>query len=238
MSLRRRFDDLRQPPPVILPSLLLCDFGNLEAEVRAVEAAGARALHLDVMDGNFVPNITYGAPIVEAVRRATDLPLDVHMMVSRPGEFIDEFIDAGADIVTIHVEAAEDPRPVLQQIRNRGAAAGLALNPPTPLEAIAPALPLCDMVLVMSVMPGFGAQKFEPVALEKLRTLHEQWGDRLLLEVDGGVNVQTVADCTAAGAQMLVVGSAIFRRRDQSYARSLEELTALGAGGRSSVGGA
>jgi ribulose-phosphate 3-epimerase len=238
MPVRRRFDDLRQPPPVILPSLLLCDFGNLEAEVRAVEAAGARALHLDVMDGNFVPNITYGVPIVEAVRRATDLPLDVHMMVSRPSDFIDEFIDAGADIVTIHVEAVEDPRPVLEQIRNRGAAAGLALNPPTPLESIAPALPLCDMVLVMSVMPGFGAQRFEHVALDKLRTLSDQWADRLLLEVDGGVNSQTVADCTAAGAQMLVVGSAIFRRRDQSYDRSLEELTVLGAGGRSSVEGA
>jgi ribulose-phosphate 3-epimerase len=237
MPVRRRFDDLRQPPPVILPTLLLCDFGNLEAEVRAVEAAGARALHLDVMDGNFVPNITYGVPILEAVRRATDLPLDVHMMVSRPSDFIDEFIDAGADIVTIHVEAAEDPRPVLEQIRKRGAAASLALNPPTPLEAIAPALPLCDMVLVMSVMPGFGAQKFNPIALEKLRTLHNQWGDRLLLEVDGGVNAGTIADCTAAGASMLVVGSAIFRR-DQSYARSLDELTALGAGGRSSVRGA
>jgi ribulose-phosphate 3-epimerase len=160
------------------------------------------------------------------------------MMVARPGDFIDDFIDAGADIVTIHIEAATDPRPVLEQIRSSGAAAGLALNPPTPLETIAPALPLCDMVLVMSVMPGFGAQKFEPVALDKLRTLHEQWGDRLLLEVDGGVNVNTIADCTSAGASMLVVGSAIFRRRDQSYDRSLEELTELGAGGRSSVGGA
>jgi ribulose-phosphate 3-epimerase len=119
---------------------------------------------------------------------------------------------------------------VLEQIRTRGAGAGLALNPPTPLEAIASALPLCDMVLVMSVMPGFGAQKFDPIALEKLRTLHAQWGDRLLLEVDGGVNDGTIADCTAAGAHMLVVGSAIFRRRDQSYAASMAELTELGSG--------
>jgi ribulose-phosphate 3-epimerase len=174
---------------------------------------------------------------VEAVRRATDLPLDVHMMVSRPAAFIDEFIDAGADIVTIHIEAEADPRPVLEQIRNRGAAAALAINPPTPLEAIAPALPYCDMVLVMSVMPGFGAQAFEPVALEKLSTLHAQWGDKLLLEVDGGVNVETIARCTAAGAQMLVVGSAIFRRRDQSYAASLAELTALGQDGWARRGG-
>jgi ribulose-phosphate 3-epimerase len=232
MSLRRRFDDLRQPPPVILPSLLLCDFGNLEAEVRAVEAAGARALHLDVMDGNFVPNITYGIPIIEAVRRATDLPLDVHMMVARPGEFIDEFVAAGASILTIHIEAAADPRPVLEQIRKAGAAASLALNPSTPLAAIEQALPLCDMVLVMSVMPGFGAQAFEPVALDKLRTLKAQVGDRLLLEVDGGVNAETIADCTAAGADMLVVGSAIFRRTDQSYAASMAELTELGIRGR------
>lgn len=229
MSPRRRFDDLRRSPPVILPSLLLCDFGNLEAEVRAVEAAGARALHLDVMDGNFVPNITYGIPIVEAVRRVTDLPLDVHMMVAHPADLVDEFIEAGADIVTIHVEAVDDPRPVLEQIRSRGAAASLALNPPTPLEAIAPSLPLCDMVLVMSVMPGFGAQAFEPVALDKLRTLKSQWGGNFLLEVDGGVNSKTIGDCTAAGAQMLVVGSAIFREKEKSYAQSIEELTALGA---------
>jgi ribulose-phosphate 3-epimerase len=231
MSRSRRFDDLRQPPPVILPSLLLCDFGNLEAEVRAVEAAGARALHLDVMDGHFVPNITYGIPIVEAVRRVTDLPLDVHMMVSRPGDYIEEFVAAGADILTIHIEALADPRPVLEQVRSLGATPSLALNPPTPLSAIENALPLCDMVLVMSVMPGFGAQAFEPIALEKLRALKARVGDRVLLEVDGGVNAETIADCTAAGADMLVVGSAIFRRRDQSYAQSMAELTELGSGG-------
>ncbi len=224
---RRRFDDLRQQPPVVLPSLLLCDFGNLAAEVRAVEAAGARALHLDVMDGNFVPNITYGMPIVEAVRRVTDLPLDIHMMVSRPADFIDAFVDAGADSLTIHAEAVDDPRPVLEKIRRRGANAGLAINPPTPLESIAQALPMCDMVLCMSVAPGFGNQKFDPVALDKLRTLRRQYGDKLLLEIDGGVNARTIADCTRAGAQMLVVGAAIFRREGTSYADSLAELNAL-----------
>lgn len=140
------------------------------AEVKAVEAAGARALHLDVMDGNFVPNITYGMPIIEAVRRVTDLPIDVHMMVAKPAAFVDEIIDAGADIVTIHAEATDDPRPILEQIRSRGVCASLAINPPTPIEAIADALPLCDMVLCMSVMPGFGAQAFESVALDKLRS--------------------------------------------------------------------
>jgi ribulose-phosphate 3-epimerase len=214
-----------------LPSLLLCDFGNLEAEVRAVEAAGARALHLDVMDGNFVPNMTYGMPIVEAVRRVTDLPLDVHLMISRPADFVDAFVDAGADILTIHAEALPDPRPVLSRIRERGAAASLAINPPTPLEAIAPSLPLCDMVLVMSVMPGFGAQEFDPVALDKLAALKRQWGDQLLLEVDGGVNADTIAECSAAGANMLVVGSAIFRRTDATYTESIAELTQLGRSG-------
>jgi len=224
---RRRFDDLRQPPPVVLPSLLLCDFGKLADEVRAVEAAGARALHLDVMDGNFVPNITYGMPIVEAVRRATELPLDVHLMVSRPQDYIDEFVDAGADGLTIHAEAVDDPRPVLEHIRRRGAYAGLAINPPTPLEQVADALPLCDMVLCMSVAPGFGNQKFNPVALDKLRTLRQQYGDRLLLEIDGGVNARTIAQCVAAGAQMLVAGAAIFRREGLDYADSLAELNAL-----------
>lgn len=229
MPRRRILDELRNPPPVVLPSLLLCDFGNLAAEVKAVEAAGARAFHLDVMDGNFVPNITYGMPIVEAVRRASDLPIDVHMMVSKPAAFVEEIIDAGADIVTIHAEATDDPRPILEQIRRRGALASLAINPPTPIEAIADALPLCDMVLCMSVMPGFGAQQFEAVALEKLRALRSLRSD-LLLEIDGGVNPSTIAQCTAAGAQMLVVGSAIFKK-PAPYADSLAELTRLAAPG-------
>ena len=211
---------------MVLPSLLLCDFGRLADEVRAVEAAGARALHLDVMDGNFVPNITYGMPIVEAVRRVTDLPLDVHLMISQPAQFVDAFVDAGADALTIHVEAAPDPRPVLEQIRRRGAAAGLALNPPTPWELARPALDLCDMVLVMSVMPGFGAQAFEPAVLDKLRALRAECGDDVLLEVDGGINAETIAAATSAGARMLVVGSALFRGDESSYPARLAELNA------------
>lgn len=226
MPRRDILQNLRQSPPAVLPSLLLCDFGNLAAEVRELEAAGARALHLDVMDGHFVPNLTYGMTIVEAVRHATDLPLDAHLMITKPGDYVDAFIDAGADVVTIHAEAVDDPRPVLEQIRRRGAAAGLAINPPTPVETIAAALPLCDMVLTMSVMPGFGSQPFDPVALDKLRALKEQWPD-VLLEIDGGVNAKTVADCSRAGAQLLVVGSAIFRRDGRSYAESIAELTEL-----------
>lgn len=226
MPRRHCIDELRHAPPAVLPSMLLCDFGNLAAEVRALQTAGARALHLDVMDGNFVPNLTYGMSIVAAVRQATALPLDVHLMISRPGDYVDAFVDAGADIVTIHAEAVDDPRPVLEQIRRRGAAAGLAINPPTPLEAIAGALPLCDVVLIMSVMPGFGAQQFNPVALDKLRALKAQRND-LLLEVDGGVNADTIADCTRAGAQLLVVGSAIFQSNNRDYSASMSELTAL-----------
>jgi ribulose-phosphate 3-epimerase len=213
-----------------LPSLLLCDFGNLADEVRRLEAAGARAMHLDVMDGHFVPNLTYGMTIVEAVRRVTDLPVDAHLMISDPARYVDAFVDAGADVVTIHAEAVDDPRRVLERIRERGAAASLAINPSTPLEAIAAALPECDMVLAMSVHPGFGAQEFDPAALDKLRALKQQHGDRLVLEVDGGVNADTIAACAAAGAQAMVVGAAIFRRHDATYAQSIAELTALASG--------
>jgi ribulose-phosphate 3-epimerase len=227
MSRQRTLHEFRTAPPVVLPSMLLCDFGNLEREVRALEAAGARVLHLDVMDGVFVPNISYGMPIVEAVRRVTDLPLDVHLMIARPGDYIDEFVKAGASSLTIHIEAVDDPRPVLERIREHDAAACLALNPPTPLEAIAPYLSHCDMVLCMSVMPGFGAQKFQPVALEKLRTLKAQHSE-LVLEIDGGVNKKTIRECARAGAQMLVAGAAIFRN-DAPYEQSLSELAELGA---------
>ena len=208
--------------------MLLCDFGNLDREVKALEAAGARALHLDVMDGMFVPNMTYGMPIVEAVRRVTDLPLDVHLMIARPLDYIDAFADAGASALTIHVEAVDDPRPLLEKIRERDLVAGLALNPPTKLERVASSLPYCDLVLCMSVMPGFGSQKFNPVALDKLRTLREQRGESLLLEVDGGVNEDTINECARAGAQMLVTGAAVFRS-GASYEASLARLTTLAA---------
>ncbi|MEM9657254.1 MAG: ribulose-phosphate 3-epimerase [Planctomycetota bacterium] len=222
---RVHLDILREAPPVIVPSLLLCDFGNLEREVRSVEEAGARCLHLDIMDGVFVPNITYGMTIVSAVRRLTSLPLDVHMMISRPGDFVDAMIEAGADLLTIHAEAVEDPRPLLERIRESDAGAGIAINPGTPLDAIHDCLPYCDMVLPMSVEPGFGAQQFESVALDKLRELKRRVEKTTLLEIDGGVNSSTVCQCAAAGAQMLVVGSAIFRNPESSYRQTIAELT-------------
>ncbi len=222
MSRRACLESLRNAAPAVLPSLLLCDFGNLEREVRRLEEANVAALHLDVMDGSFVPNLTYGMPLVETLRRLTELPLDVHLMIERPERYLEQFYEAGADILTFHTEAVDDPRPLLEQIHKLGAGAGLALNPATPIEIIQGALDLCDLVLVMSVPAGFGGQAFQPVALEKLRRVRDLAPD-VLLEVDGGVNLANVADCTKAGAQLLVVGSAIFRHDD--YAAEVQRLT-------------
>ena len=215
----------RKAAPVVLPSLLLCDFGNLQAEVERLESAGVRALHLDVMDGHFVPNLTYGLPIVAALRRLTKLPLDVHLMISEPAKYIDHFVDAGADAITFHVEAQGDPGEILGRLRRLGVLAGIALNPPTPLSAIVPLVGECDLILVMSVMPGFGGQAFDEVALEKLAELRRRGGERVLLEVDGGVNARTISRCAEAGAELFVVGSAIFGQSD--YGQSVTQLTDL-----------
>lgn len=209
----------------MLPSLLMCDFGQLEREVRRLEEAGAAALHLDVMDGHFVTNLSYGLPLVETFRRLTDLPLDTHLMIANPEQYVDRYIDAGADLVTIHAEATDALRPLLERIRGKGAAAGVAINPPTPLEAIQPCLDACDLVLVMSVMPGYGGQAFDPAALDKLRQLSGLVGSDVLLQVDGGVNEKTIGSCAQAGAQLFVVGSAIFGQSD--YAASLTRLGEL-----------
>jgi ribulose-phosphate 3-epimerase len=203
----------------------LCDFGHLADEIRRLEDAGAKALHLDVMDGHFVPNLTYGLPIIEAARRCTALPLETHLMVSSPAEYAEQYHAAGVDAITFHYEAVDDARPLLEKIHSLGAEAGLAINPETPVSAIAPLLDACDLVLVMSVSPGFGGQQFERVALDKLRDLRLLGGERLILEVDGGVNSKTIADCAAAGAQSLIVGSGIFKQAD--YSAAIRALTKL-----------
>ena len=213
---------LRASAPLVLPSILACDFGHLEREIELVEQAGAKALHLDVMDGHFVPNLSFGIPVVEAARRATNLPLDVHLMIDKPEQFIEPFREAGADGLTIHVEAVADPRPVLEKIRSLGAWAGLALNPPTPLSAIEPSLPLCDLILVMSVMPGFGGQPFDDRALGKLRTLAARNGLDAFLEVDGGIASDTIGPCAEAGADLFVTGTAVFRASD--YGTAMRQL--------------
>jgi ribulose-phosphate 3-epimerase len=224
MSRLSQVQRLRQSAPSVLPSLLQCDFGNLERVVGQLEDAGVKALHLDVMDGNFVPNLTYGMPIVAGLRRLTELPLDCHLMIAHPEEYVDPFCDAGADVITFHIEACNDPRPVLAQIREHGVGAGIALNPDTPLSDITDCLDLCDLVLVMSVQAGFGGQKFNPVALEKLRQLREL-APHALLEIDGGINQQTIAESARAGAQLFVVGSAIFSHQD--YRPVVAELSEL-----------
>jgi ribulose-phosphate 3-epimerase len=205
--------------------MLLCDFGNLQREITRLTEAGVQALHLDVMDGHFVPNLTYGLTMVEAFRALTDLPLDVHLMISNPEAYIQRYVEAGADSLTVHIEAVPQPGPLLERIRGTGAGAGIALNPHTPLETIEPALESCDLILVMSVEPGFGGQAFEPVALEKLKKLRERLPSAVLLEVDGGVNETTISACAEAGAAMFVTGSAIFKQAD--YAESIQRLSRL-----------
>lgn len=214
---------LRDETTIILPSLLQCDFGDLRSEIERLEAAGVKALHLDVMDGHFVPNISYGMPIVAGVRKLTDLPIDVHLMISEPSKYIRAFADAGADCLTVHLEVEEETGPVLEAIRGLNVGVGLAINPQTPIEQATALLPLCDLLLVMSVNAGFGGQAFNPIALEKLQSVKEDSSLNVLLEIDGGVNLDTIADCRAAGASLLVVGSAIFGQQD--YRVAIEQLT-------------
>lgn len=222
-QLNTPMQQLRDAGIVILPSLLLCDFGNLEREIRRLEEAEVKALHLDVMDGHFVPNLTYGMPIVAAIRKLTDLPIDVHLMMSNPGKYVSQFVEAGADCLTVHAEIEEDVGSVLKQIRKLGAGVGLAINPATSLASVQQQLEICDLLLVMSVNAGFGGQAFNPVALEKLKAAKALAPD-ILLEVDGGVNLKTIGDCRQAGATLFVVGSAIFGK--PNYQQALVELAA------------
>ena len=198
---------------------------HLADEVHRLEDAGVPGFHLDVMDGSFVPNLTYGFPIVEAVRRHTELPIEAHLMISSPSRYAEQFVAAGADAVTFHVEAEPNPRPLLEKLRSLGAAAGLAYNPETPLSAIEPHLDACDLVLTMSVSPGFGGQEFKSEALENLRRLRAAAPGEVVLEIDGGVNSATIAACARAGAQAFVVGSAIFGGDD--YPQAINTLTHL-----------
>ena len=202
---------------LIAPSVLSADFGRLAEEVQAAEAAGADWLHLAVMDGHFVPNLTMGPDVVGAIRRATSLPLDVHMMVSDPTRYAPRFIDVGADYVSIHYEACPEPRELIADIRSRGARPSLAVSPDTPVDVVAPSAPELDMVLVMSVYPGFGGQKFIPGSLAKLaeaRALRDRLGLGYLIEVDGGITIDNAGAAAGAGADVLVAGTAVFGADD------------------------
>jgi ribulose-phosphate 3-epimerase len=208
--------------PVVTPSLLNCDFGRVSDELAALKEAGAVAVHLDVMDGHFVPNLSYGAPVIADWRKYTDFPFDAHLMIADPARYLDDFIDAGCDVIIFHIEAVPEPVPLLRRIRAAGCQAALTLNPPTPLAAIEPYLDELDAVLVMSVMPGFGGQKFEAQVLDKVRALRAQ-RPGLRISIDGGINRSTAGEAVAAGATQLVAGSAVFRS-DGNYAAALAEL--------------
>jgi ribulose-phosphate 3-epimerase len=207
---------------LIAPSILSADFSRLKEEILAVEAAGADWIHADVMDGHFVPNITFGPMVVEAVRRVTALPIDVHLMIESPDRFIAEFARAGATHISVHVETCAHLNRTIQLIRDCGARPGVVLNPATPIEALRWVLEHLDFVLVMSVNPGFGGQAFIPNSIAKISELRKKiagMGLQTLIEVDGGVSAQNTADIAAAGADVLVAGSAIFKSPD--YRRTI-----------------
>jgi ribulose-phosphate 3-epimerase len=212
-------------PVRISPSVLSSDFGRLAEEVRAVEAAGADLIHVDVMDGRFVPNITLGPVVVEAIKRATTKPLDVHLMIVEPERYVEAFAKAGADVLTVHVEASVHLHRTLQAIRAAGAKPSVVLNPSTPLSAIEEVLGDVDMVLLMSVNPGFGGQSFIGSTVDKVRRLRAMFDARGLgtdIEVDGGINADTAKRVVAAGATVLVAGSYVFGSKD--YAQAIRSL--------------
>ncbi|MEZ4708238.1 MAG: ribulose-phosphate 3-epimerase [Caldilineaceae bacterium] len=212
----------------LAPSILTADFGHLAQQLQAAEAGGADYMHLDVMDGRFVPNISFGPLLVQAVRQYTALPLDVHLMIVEPDQYIPEFAKAGAAILTVHVEACVHLHRTLQLIRDVGCRASVALNPATPVEAVYEVLPLLDMVLVMSVNPGFGGQQFIAQSLDKLQRMRRLINERnpaCDLEVDGGVGAHNIADVAASGANVIVAGSAIYNAK-ASVAENLRTLRA------------
>lgn len=211
--------------PLIAPSILSADFTHLGKEVGAVQAAGADWIHVDVMDGHFVPNITMGPLVVEAVRKSTTLPVDVHLMIENPDQYIEAFARAGADYLSVQVETCPHLHRSIHLIKENGAKAGAVLNPATPLTALEWVLEDLDFVLIMSVNPGFGGQKFIPGSLEKIRCLRAMIDDNglsSLIQIDGGVNKHTVADVVDAGADVLVAGSAIFGGKD--YKKAITQL--------------
>lgn len=205
----------------ISPSILSADFSRLGEEMAAIQAAGAEWVHIDVMDGAFVPNISFGAPVYGCVRKHCALPFDVHLMINEPIRYLDDFVKAGADLITVHAEATRQVVETLCAIKDRKIAAGLSIKPGTPVEEIRAYLPLCDLVLVMSVEPGFGGQKYMPAAADKIRelvALREELGLHYEIEVDGGINAETSRYCIDAGVDVLVAGSAVFGKSDYKAA--------------------
>ena len=205
----------------IAPSILSADFTRLGEAIAAVKSGGANILHVDVMDGHFVPNITIGLPVVKSIRKATEMTIDTHLMIEEPGRYAVEFANAGADMVSIHVEADVHLQRTLTAIKDAGAMAGIAINPATPIESLTEALPYADFVLLMSVNPGYGGQTFIPTMLDKLRRLKEMIDHRGLsteIEIDGGIDLSNISEIAAAGANIVVAGSAVFSHERPSAA--------------------
>lgn len=214
MTIKHPLSEFRHNRLLVSPSVLACNFACLGSELEAAEKAEADMIHLDIMDGHFVPNITFGPPVVASMRKYTSLPFDVHLMLVHPEQYVEPFAKAGADHITFHIESECDPLAVIRQIHEQGCSAGITLKPGTPASALEPVLPEVDMVLVMSVEPGFGGQKFQPEMLRKASEIYamlRRIGSRAHIEIDGGITRDNVCEAAAAGVNVIVAGTAVFR---------------------------
>ncbi|MEZ6046539.1 MAG: ribulose-phosphate 3-epimerase [Planctomycetaceae bacterium] len=220
-----RKQKLRSSLPAIAPSMLKCDYGNLEAEIKQLANDGAQLLHWDVMDGHFVPNLSYGALLLKSLRAKTDLFYDAHLMISEPDRYLDDYLKAGCDAITFHIEAVREPADLLQRIKSAGVLAGLAFNPKTPVSVIEPYLKETDLVLLMSVEPGFGGQSFIESSIDKMKELRAAAGPEVILSIDGGIGPDTINQVAAVGADLYVAGSSIFDQPD--YGIALREMESL-----------